>query len=304
MSRHRIGFSVLCAGAVAWSGCVDDTHRRGVVDHTDHISPAEPRDVYTITGDGQVTLYWSPPGDLDLAGYRIYVSDDDVDYYAVADLPTSQRHLVVDGAMLPSNVPFDLVNGTTLWFAVEAHDWAGNTSDLTDGVISFDTPRPAGRDLRLHDQAGPRAGESGYDFSRSPYGYAMDGTSVFADVYFTTAGGLPVLRTAHPEVVEMQDMGGLDFDDDRVGWLFEDTWQPTSQVQARSGHVILFKIYEETRPGNAVEPFNVAKLQIIEVAPGSVLVDWAYQIAPNNRELKPVASAPHGEGLRRLEVVP
>jgi hypothetical protein len=288
MSAHRIGYCILLAGVTAWSGCTDGARRRGVVDYDDHVPPAEPRDVYTITGDGAVTLYWSPPGDADLAGYRVYISQDDQDYWLVADLPTSQRHLVVHGGLLPANVPFTFVNGNTYWFGVEARDDAGNTSELTDAAVGFDTPRPAGRDLRLWDVGGIHAAESGYDFSRSPYGYALDGSSLFADVYFSIEAGVPYLRTAHPEVVEMQDKGFVDFDDDRVGWLFEDEWLPGSQVVARPGHVILFKLWEETRPGNAAEPFHVAKVQVVAVEPGAVVLDWAYQIAPNNRELKPV----------------
>ena len=280
----RLGF--LLAAVAAGAGCVDHSHRNPVDLH-DRVPPAEPRDVYSVTGDGQVIVYWSPPGDRDLAGFRVFISRDDAAYYPLADLTLSRRHFAVDGTALPASVPFDFVNGSTYFFGVEAVDDVGNTSKLTETSTTFDTPRPAGRDLRLYDANGPRFAESGYDFSRSPYGYALDGTSLFADIYFTTGGGLPVMRTEHPLVVEMQDKGLVDFDDDRVGYLFEDAWRPSSEVRLQVGHVVLVKIYEETRPGNAVEPFNVAKFQVVGLDAGSVLLDWAYQIAPNSRELKP-----------------
>lgn len=277
-----------CVGLL--TGCYDDGHRRDVLDHSDHIAPGEPRDVYSVTGDGQITVYWSAPRDGDLAAFRILVSQDDADYYRIAEVPASQRHWVVRGAALPAAVPFDFQNGTTYWFAVESVDDAGNRSALSDGAVTSDTPRPAGRDLRLYDWNGVRRAESGYDFSRSPYGYAMDGSSVFADVYYAWEGR-PVLYSAHRSVVELQNLGPMAMDDDRAGWLDESRWQAAAAVEVRPGDVILVKVYEETRPGNDVEPFNVAKVRVVNAGPDAVLLDWAYQIQPNSRELKPQSGA-------------
>ena len=300
--NRKLEFLLMLAGLLVCAGCVEGSHHRGVVDPHDQVPPAEPRDVYSVTGDGQVTLYWSPPQDSDLAGYHVLISRDDRDYYRIAETGPAQRHYVVGGAALPSGVPFQFLNGSTYYFGVEAIDLAGNVSPLTETSTTLDTPRPAGRDLRLYDARGPRATESGYDFSRSPYGYALDGASLFADIYYTEAGGVPYIRTSQPQVVEMQDKGLLDFDDDRAGYLFEDEWIPAASVALRPGHVVLVKIFEETRPGNAAEPFNVAKVQVVGLEPGSVLLDWAYQIAPNNRELKSQATAvrPRTAVLRQM----
>jgi hypothetical protein len=280
----RFRVCLLLAG-ITVAAC-DGRHRHEVFDHTDHVPPGAPRDVFSVTGDGYVTLYWSPPRDADIAGYRVLISRDDFDYYRVADVSWAQRFFVVRGSTLPGPVPFDFQNGTTYWLAVEARDDAGNHSDLSAAAITSDTPRPAGRDLRLYAAGGARHAESGYDFSRSPYGYALEATSVFADVYYAWEGR-PVLRAAHPAVVEMQNLGPMLFDDDRASALDEATWVPAAAVTARIGDVIVLKIYEDTRPGNDIEPFNVAEVRVVEAGGESILLDWAYQIQPNNRELKP-----------------
>lgn len=301
--KRLLMLGLLLTGVSLLMGCVDDSRRRVVIVGADDvIPPAEPRDVYSITGDGRLTLYWSPPRDPDLAGFSVYISQDDQDYYLVADVGATRRHFVVTGDVIASEVPFDLINGNTYYLGVTTFDHAGNECDLTDGVTTFDTPRPAGRDLRLFDINGSRGDESGYDFSRSPYGYAMEGGSLFADIYFAVESGVPVMRTAHPQVVEMIDAGALDFDDDRVGWLSEEGWHPSPSLELEIGHVYLVKIFEETRPGNFNEPFNVAKFQVVSLASDSVWIDWAYQLAPNNRELKPVAKAVEDRSSKKREV--
>jgi hypothetical protein len=280
-------------------GCTDSSRR--VIGTDDVVPPSEPRDVWSITGDGAVTLYWSAPLGEIVRGYSVFISQNDLDYYRVGDVGPDRHHFDIDGETLPPGVPFDFVNGNTYFLGVSSFDAAGNESELTESSTTFDTPRPSGRGLQLYRADGPRASESGYDFSRSPFGYAMSGSSLFTDVYFASEGGVPVLRTPYPQVVEMQDMGRLDFDDPRVGWLFEGEWIPASAVPLRPGHVILLRIWEETRPGNTLEPFNVAKLLVTDVRSDVVTLDWAYQIAPNNRELKPGAVEP-GPQPRTREV--
>ncbi len=274
-----------CLLAVIASGCAESGRR--VVGADDVIPPGEPRDVFSTTGDGEVTLYWSAPAPNDVVAYSVFISQDDHDYYRIADVGAGQHHFVVGGESVPRTAPFDFVNGESYFLGVSAVDAAGNQSELTETSTTFDTPRPAGRGLRLYRADGLRATESGYDFSRSPYGYAMSATSLFTDVFYTVIGGVPVLRTPHPQVVEIQDIGWLDFDSPGAGWFSEAAWDPQSEVPLGLGHVILVRIWEETRPGNMFEPFHVAKLAVTDIDGDSVTLDWAYQIDPNNPELKP-----------------
>jgi len=264
-----------------------DHKRTKIVGPYDGIAPDEPRNVYTVTGDGLVTIHWSAPNDLDVDGYGIFISVDDSDYWFVGEASASQRHWVIDGSRIPRSVPLEFVNGNTYWLGVTAVDRSGNESPLTTSSTTLDTPRPEGRDLRLYDVNGPRAHESGYDFSRSPYGYPMHGGDLFADIYFLREGNSALMRTAHPGVVELQDMGARSFDEPTVGWFDEAHASGRSQAFLRLGHVYLVRIWEETRPGNTTEPFHVAKFQVTALAGDAVTLRWAYQIAPNNRELKP-----------------
>lgn len=287
----------LLLGAIA-CGCTD----RQVVGTDDVIPPGEPQEVYSVTGDGEVTLYWSPPGDVDLAGFSVSISQDDVDYYRLGDVGASRRHFVVSGDVMPSSVPFDFVNGSTYFLGVTAFDTAGNESALTVRSTTFDTPRPSGLGLRLYRADGAMASASGYDFSRSPYGYAGSANSLFTDIYFIWENGQPLMRTPYPAVVEMEDKGSFDFDDPAVGWLDPTQWNPTDSVVLRPGHVVLVKIFEESRPGNTVEPYNVAKFQVFGLDSESVVIDWAYQIDPNNPELKPTPAGPAARRVPNREV--
>ncbi len=290
--RTLLLIGTLIAG-VTCNGCYDGSSRR-VIGTDDVYPPGEPRDVYSITGDGEVTLYWSAPRDGDLEGFSVFISQDDRDYYRITEVGVSRRHFVIHGDVLPEDVPFDFINGSTYYLGVSAFDHHGNESPLTEWSTTFDTPRPSGRDLRLYRADGPRFDESGYDFSRSPYGYAMSSNSLFVDIVFTFEGGVPVMRTPYPQVVELYDMGVLDFDAPEVDWFVESEWDAASEVPLRVGQVVLLKIHEETRPGNTVEPFNVAKFQVVALGSGSVVIDWAYQISPNNPELKPGQTVPAG----------
>jgi len=298
--RKQLLIGTLIAG-VACSGCYDGSSRR-VIGTDDVIPPGEPRDVYSITGDGEVTLYWSAPRDHDLDGFTVFISQDDRDYYRITEVGVSRRHFVIRGEALPVDVPFDLVNGNTYFLGVSALDHVGNESPLTELSTTFDTPRPSGRDLVLYRADGARLDESGYDFSRSPYGYAMSANSLFVDIVFTFDGGVPVMETPYPQVVEMYDMGLLEFDAPEVDWFVDGEWEAASVVPLRVGQVVLVKIHEETRPGNLVEPFNVAKFRVVGLGSQSVLIDWAYQIAPNNRELKPGQTVPAGSLPKPQEV--
>lgn len=291
MNRLHVARILLATAALLWAGCEHRSRNRIVGPYDDSIAPDEPRSVTTVTGDGFVTLYWSAPQALDVDAYAIYISVDDQDYWFVAEVSVHQRHWVVDGSRIPRSVPVEFVNGNTYWFGVTAIDRAGNESPLSNGSTTFDTPRPAGKGLRLFDVNGPRAQESGYDFSRSPYGYAMHGADLFADIYFVRDAGRAWMRTAHPGVVEMQDMGWRDFDDAAVGWFSESEWHGSSSVALSPGHVYVVRIWEETRPDNQNEPFNVGKFQVTGLDAESVTLQWAYQISPNNPELKPASAS-------------
>src|SRR5262245_59955131 len=117
--------------------------------------PAAPRGFYTVTGDGQVYLFWMDNTERDLSGYRIYVSP-------CADGPGCPDEYV--GATSGTSFTVSaLANGVTRYFAIAAVDANGNESDLSYETV-FDTPRPEGWDQPLSNYVSTVPG-IGYDFS-------------------------------------------------------------------------------------------------------------------------------------------
>src|SRR5882672_4766186 len=136
--------------AIALAGCNEQTP---TAPH-DVTPPAAPRAVYSVTGDGQVTLHWLQNTESDVAGYQVYMSTcsggPNCPYDPVAT--TTGVSAVVAGS-----------NGVTRFYAVAAFDRAGNESPLSYDDV-FDTPRPAGSGLVL-GEANVDPDHSGWDFS-------------------------------------------------------------------------------------------------------------------------------------------
>src|ERR1043166_866542 len=109
---------LLVLAAVGLAGCVDHTTAP-----RDVTPPAAPRGVFSVTGDGQVTLHWLANTESDGVGYRIYqapcATGSSCPYDRVGS--TSATQFVVTG----------LPDGVTRFYAVSAVDRAGNESPLS-----------------------------------------------------------------------------------------------------------------------------------------------------------------------------
>ena len=197
----------MMVAALLLAGCRDDTR--------DFAPPAPPQGVYSVTGDGEVTVYWVPNTEPDLAGYRVDIGDcaggPDCPYDLVGT--TSATSMVVSG----------LADGVTKYFAVAAFDRAGNQSELSKDYV-FDTPRPAGTGATLGtDEAEPAI--SGWDFSRA----SRDSSDApETDIYFSNAGGVPRMIAAYTDT-DIQDAGYATSLDDvnfapPSGWSGRDGW--------------------------------------------------------------------------------
>lgn len=100
--------------------------------------PAVPTGVGSITGDGYVIVYWNPVYEEDLAGYGIYRSGTEFGRYArIGEVGWDGETNFTDE---------DLTNSVTYYYAVDAFDDVGNSSDLSYETVD-DTPRPEGWDL-------------------------------------------------------------------------------------------------------------------------------------------------------------
>jgi hypothetical protein len=243
---------------VALTGCNDSTAPR------DTTPPAAPRGLYGVTGDQTVTLYWLANTESDVAGYRIYM----------ADCPDGQScpYSRVGTTGLTSFAVTGLTNGQTHYFGVSAVDHAGNESELSPDYW-FDTPRPAGTGLMLTDAMTTPA-TAGYDFS-SYVVRPFDDPST--DIYFQiSAGGVAQMVCPFTDT-DIQD-AGYATTLDAVDYAPTLGWSATGTVELIPGHCYVLRI------GSTV--VNYAKFRVTASTASNVVMDWAYQTDPGNRELR------------------
>jgi hypothetical protein len=255
LSLARSTVPAVCGLALVllFAGCRDNN-----VAVRDLAPPAPPQALYSVTGDGSVTLHWVKNTEPDLAGYRVYRGPS----YAGPYSP-----LATTGATnYADNTP---VNGSTYYYAVSAYDFAGNESDLSVENVN-DTPRPAGTNLSLSANSSSASAPSGYDFSQATIRLASDPET---DVYYDVSGGTR-LMFARDLTTDIQDAGYTTTLDD-LDWAPSAGWSPTGTAELILGH----SYYVFTRDN------HYAKFRVTSLTNALVKVDWAYQTDAGNPQL-------------------
>lgn len=239
--------------------------------------PFPPDGVFSVTGDGVVTIFWNPNQELDLQGYRVYRSvANPGPYFPLADVSASTTAFD----------DFDVVNGETWFYAVTALDVNDHESELSLDTV-FDTPRPEGFNLVLVD-LGQDPSRAGYDFS-SLSNSSQAASLGTTDIYFESTGGVNYVVAADlPSVVDIQDYGVIDLV--AVDYAPETGWAPSKRAEAIVGHSYIVRVID------GQGDFNMAKFEVKEVTTDNVRMDWAYQAVDNELELSRVA--PIGGAMR------
>lgn len=264
---------LLALAALGNAGCDDTTTAP-----RDVTPPAAPRALYSVTGDGQVSLYWLANTEGDVAGYRVYhspcASGPDCPYDRIG--ATSATQFVVSG----------LTNGVRRFYAVSAVDQAGNEGPLSLENV-FDTPRPAGQATLGNFVSDTTA--AGWDFSAFSVKSSGDRAT---DIYF--GYNLSVYQMFATNSygpfepnTEIQD-AGYATTLDAVDFAPSLGWSPTGTVELIPGHCYVV----QTKDG------HYAKFRVIGLTPSSVGLDWAYQTAQGDRELR-ARPAPPAPGTPR-----
>jgi hypothetical protein len=266
----RIAMALMLGLTMMMTGCDDGTSPR------DLVPPAAPRGLFSVTGDGAVRLEWLANTESDLAGYEVYESN-------CPDCP-SGPYTRVGGTQGTTFVVGPLANGVTRYFAVSAFDRAGNESELSHEDI-FDTPRPAGTNLLLTEAVATPAW-AGYDFSAYQVRPFDDPST---DVYYQLVAGVPLMVCPFIDT-DIQD-AGYSTTLDAVDFAPLAGWSGSGTVELVPGHCYLVRIGSTS--------VNYAKFRVTSLSAGQVVVDWAYQVAPDNRELKAQPSAPATPRVRR-----
>lgn len=260
---------LMVLAALVLAGCDDTTTAP-----RDVTPPAAPRGLFSVTGDGQVTLNWLGNTESDLAGYRLYVapcaSGTACPYDRVGTTSTTQ--FVVTG----------LTNGVTRYYAVSAVDRAGNESPLTPEVI-FDTPRPQGSGSLANFVNG--TANAGWDFSAFAPKASNDPTT---DMFFGYNGS--VFQMFTPDVLTNIQDAGYASSLDAVDFAPNAGWSPTGSVELIPGHCYVVWTRDD----------HYAKFRVTGLVASQVSFTWAYQTAAGNPELHARPAHPGAPALRPI----
>ncbi|GGD82552.1 hypothetical protein GCM10010911_45880 [Paenibacillus nasutitermitis] len=106
-------------------------------DNSDTTPPAAPAGLTGTAGNSVVVLNWAANSESDLAGYKVYVSEDNGSTW---DAGTK-----IAGGSVTSHTVGGLTNGVSYRFAVTAFDAAGNESVKSAGVTATPQAPPEGK---------------------------------------------------------------------------------------------------------------------------------------------------------------
>lgn len=250
MKRTSKWFALFFLGFAFWGVGCDNVE-------TDWTPPPPPDQIWSVTGDHTVYLFWQPVQAPDLEGYRVYRSTSLYGYYDY-----------IRFTEVPAFVDEGLANGVTYYYSVSSVDVHGNESQPSEWIV-MDTPRPEGRNaliwsLAFHPDA------AGFDLNTQR---VVSVTDPSLDFYFTESyGGEPELVAGPYDLI--QDVGYVD-DLDEIDVAPLDGWDPDSRVRAWPGHAYVI----------LTEDNHFAKIRIRELSEQFILFDWAFQVDPGNPEL-------------------
>ncbi len=257
----------LIALAFLLAGCDETTAPR------DLRPPAAPRGFQSITGDHEVLLDWLPNTEADLAGYRVYIAD--------CASGTSCPYTLVGTTARTTFVVGNLANGVTKYFAIAAFDHSGNESALTYADV-FDTPRPAGSLGLLSEQVNPA--RSGWDLSAFA---VVPASSPNVDLIFSDDSTTYEMYAPYTDT-DIQD-AGFATSLDAVDFAPTGGWSLTGAVELVPGHCYVVWTRDD----------HYAKFRVTGLSTGQLSLDWAYQTATGNRELKAKRPPADGDRVRR-----
>lgn len=213
--------------------------------------------VYSVTGDDQVTIYWRKNQESDIDYYKVYRND----------APTGTFSLI-GTADVPPFVDTHVTNGQTYYYAVAAVDNSGRESPELSFENVFDTPRPEGTGVTL-TSAGTTPSTAGWDFSATT---VRASTDLLTDIYYDASVGFLIKAATG---VKIQDAGYVALID--VDFGPPAGWSSDGIVEAIVGHSYIVLI----------DDTHYAKFEVVSRSASNIVINWAYQIDPNNPELAP-----------------
>lgn len=257
-------------------GCNDCTDCR--VNAVDDTPPDAPQGVYSVTGNRAVYLYWLRSPENDVNYYWVWRSTEAIEgpYSRLAKVNQPSDESI--GTIYYADSP--LTNGDTYYYAVTAVDYDGNESYELSRENVFDTPRPEGSGVVVHDfHAQPAL--AGFDFKNATVRHMDDDlTDIFFE-YDTDLNAFFVWARVFDQNnwTDIQDFGYTESLDE-LGWAPSEGWSSLGILEAIPGHS--YYVYTVDK--------NFAKFRIdaTDVRSKTATISWAYQTVPNNPELTPL----------------
>lgn len=248
------------------------------------MTPNPPQNVYTITGDNMVDVYWDYSTDPEVDYYRVYWSEDDDQYTFLES--TSDNHFTDTEA----------ANGVRTYYAVTAVvDYGGRLyeSELSS-TLAYSTPRPEGFNYSIFDFV-QFPDNSGFDFDQAQ---VVNFDSDFSDFFFENYEGTFYLNVWMDS--DIQDMGAtIDihdiFEAPVGGWstdIVDIDGYSAKYVQAIVGHTYLVNTWDN----------HYGKIRVREIRNERIFFDWAYQIAEGNPDLEKKESRQGRNTLKNKKV--
>ena len=143
--------SLLVISVVLFTACDDDSV-------SVRIDPPEaPTELYTVTGDRQVTVRWDHRFENEVDYFRVFRSLDDNEFTLIGE---------TSGFVYTDN-DVNLENGRKYYYAVSAVGFNGARSELSASTnTTYSTPRAEGFDAIVHDYRvyGDQGSYGGYNF--------------------------------------------------------------------------------------------------------------------------------------------
>jgi len=251
--------------------CGDDG---GPIDPGDIYAPIAPEGLIPITGDENVLLYWRANTEEDLEAYNVYWSFNGTSFNLMSTTADTNY------------VDMDVRNGETIYYAVSAFDVYGNESELS--IATFDTPRPAGYDIQLTD-ANTSPATAGFSFTLALSGEGgISADSFNTDFYFyiSEPDGTPYIKGGNRPGTRttLIMMWG------QTNSFADMTYAPDPNAPGSSYSMNgSWPVYTGYTYVLQTQNGNYAQVRITNLISDHMVFDWAYQTAPYNPELAPLA---------------
>lgn len=263
--KRFIAFVLLLGAAAFFAGCDDDDH----IVTTEYGTPQRPQNVFSVTGDEEVRLFWLPVEYDNLQFYRIWRNTDGGNQYYLYDTVLSY----FDISVYEDYTDYNVTNGHTYWYAVTTYGLDGEESELSYELI-YDTPRPEGAGLIITDTETDEL-TAGFDFSTQlvlPWDHPN--TDVFVDY---DAGLETYFLNAANTNVYIQDMG-FTSNFEEISFAPDTGWSFVGWQEIIEGHT--FVIWANN---------HYAKLRVnyADYDDGWVEFEWAFQVDEDNPQLAP-----------------